>query len=444
MLGFEGVRQTLTVTMEAAENEIPYLMDPTTGEIHRISTFTREADGSITMELDIAGFDTAIVALSADKALFADAELLYTLGEETAYELNTNWTLEVDSYTNGKTEKKDWIDDDTITITRLDPITLNELTLWDNIPGLESVSGVAWYTTTFNYDAENTDGAYLYYEHMADETARCQDMVTEVIVTNAEGITTTFERIDQLSERVDLKNALSDGENTITLKLVTTLAAAKQLNGNFMNVSSNQNYGLTAVSVVPYAVMPASEVTVELTGDTAITLDDEAAVYTVSVEDAINLATATISLSIDGDCMGTPVAEGLNGWVVFASEISDGVLTAVLGNTDGVTSEEAVDILSVSMQTEGRTGTVSVSLDSAVLSAYAGSAEAFVTVKTGSTVVTTAVDYSTYDVNQDGTVNQLDITRAQRFYGQANELADVNADGEVNIDDLILILNNYS
>ena len=48
------------------------------------------------------------------------------------------------------------------------------------------------------------------------------------------------------------------------------------------------------------------------------------------------------------------------------------------------------------------------------------------------------------DVNQDGTVNQLDITRAQRSYGTANDLADVNDDGTVNIDDMILILNNYS
>ena len=53
-------------------------------------------------------------------------------------------------------------------------------------------------------------------------------------------------------------------------------------------------------------------------------------------------------------------------------------------------------------------------------------------------------------VNQDGTVNQLDITRAQRTYGTVegdanwNPLADVNHDGVVDINDLILILNNYS
>ena len=58
--------------------------------------------------------------------------------------------------------------------------------------------------------------------------------------------------------------------------------------------------------------------------------------------------------------------------------------------------------------------------------------------------VTTEVTYSVYDVNQDGTVNQLDITRAQRFFGKSDDLADVDNSGEVDITDLVLILNNYS
>ena len=53
-------------------------------------------------------------------------------------------------------------------------------------------------------------------------------------------------------------------------------------------------------------------------------------------------------------------------------------------------------------------------------------------------------------MNQDGKVDQLDITRAQRCYGKNvgdegwNTLADVNKDNTVDINDLILILNNYS
>ena len=62
----------------------------------------------------------------------------------------------------------------------------------------------------------------------------------------------------------------------------------------------------------------------------------------------------------------------------------------------------------------------------------------------------TTITYSIYDVNEDGIVDQLDITRAQRAYGASDgddnwiARADVNHDGTVDINDLILILNNYS
>jgi hypothetical protein len=89
-------------------------------------------------------------------------------------------------------------------------------------------------------------------------------------------------------------------------------------------------------------------------------------------------------------------------------------------------------------------GTVTVEVTEAVLSAYVGDGGTFVNAIIGEAAVT-AVDYSIYDVNEDGTVNQLDITRAQRLYGQeTTEKADVDKDGEVTIEDLILILNNYS
>ena len=51
---------------------------------------------------------------------------------------------------------------------------------------------------------------------------------------------------------------------------------------------------------------------------------------------------------------------------------------------------------------------------------------------------------NSFVINRDGVVNQLDITRAQRHYGSDNEICDVNDDGEVDIEDLILIRNNYT
>ena len=47
-------------------------------------------------------------------------------------------------------------------------------------------------------------------------------------------------------------------------------------------------------------------------------------------------------------------------------------------------------------------------------------------------------------MNHDGSVDQLDLTRAQRWYGTDNADCDINDDGEVNVADMILILNNFS
>ena len=60
-----------------------------------------------------------------------------------------------------------------------------------------------------------------------------------------------------------------------------------------------------------------------------------------------------------------------------------------------------------------------------------------------------ALKFKLHDVNQDGVVDLLDVTRAQRYYGLSegdegwNPNADINGDGTVNIADLILILNNF-
>ena len=179
---------------------------------------------------------------------------------------------------------------------------------------------------------------------------------------------------------------------------------------------------------------------VALTGAEEVTLDAEELTYTVSVADAIDLATATLTFEVDG--LEDVAVTGLNGWNVITTTEEDGVVTAVLYNLEG--TDGAADIAAVTAPVPAKVGEVSVVLAEAVLSAYVGNSEAFIDAIVTAGEAVTNVTYSTYDVNQDGVVNQLDITRAQRFFGKADDLADVDGSGEVDITDLVLILNNYS
>ena len=207
--------------------------------------------------------------------------------------------------------------------------------------------------------------------------------------------------------------------------------------------------GADAVDVtVTDGELVATGIEVALSGADEVPVDVEELSYTVSVKDAIQLATATLTFDVDG--LENPVVEGVNGWFVLSQKEENGVVTAVLSNTAGVTSTEAVDIAVLKANTTGKTGNVTVELKDAVLSSYVGDSEAFIKTILTNASVTTNVHYSIYDVNQDGKVDQLDITRAQRCYGMNegdegwNPLADVNGDHVVDINDLILILNNYT
>ena len=209
--------------------------------------------------------------------------------------------------------------------------------------------------------------------------------------------------------------------------------------GNWLGVHSKlQPYGPAQAVLVPYVDAEISTIGVNLVGPAEVTLED-ALEYTVAVTGAEALATATLSVAAEGlDDVTVTAAEG---WTVFLQTEEDGVLTVVMGNMDGVNGDAAIATVT---GTVDKVGEVSVAIDSITLSAYEGEGETFVNAIIGTGEVVTEVKYSVYDVNQDGTVNQLDITRAQRFFGKADDLADVDDSGEVDITDLVLILNNYS
>jgi len=472
---------TIDTVVTLAGKGQPYAMDLYDGSIVQIAEYTDNGNGTISVPVSIDDGEAMVIGITDDLTYFGDFRAVQATNnagfgevivegdaielrstEEGNYDVTVNgmnytgtvaaaaaaqtltqWDLTVTSFQPGANAKLANTDEnyDPTQVDKvvLDTIHLDGLKSWQEIEGLQTISGRGQYDTTFTVTG-NVDGAML-------DLGETYDAILAVYINGQ-----LAPVADQFNRVIDLGDAVVEGENTLSIITGTTLAQAVRAAGG--NCSSNDSfsaypsvYGITGdVIVTPYVVTEvglAMDATVELTGPAAITVEDTAT-YTVTAANVKNLATATVTMELPADCLTEPVVTVPDGSYVIFEEVVDGVLTVVIGNNTGITSEAPTELLSVTLAATGDVGSQAVTLTEAVLSAYLTESESFLHVVYGNTMVETAVDYSTYDVNQDGTVNQLDITRAQRFYGQANELADVNTDGEVNIDDLILILNNYS
>ena len=185
------------------------------------------------------------------------------------------------------------------------------------------------------------------------------------------------------------------------------------------------------------------DVTLTLTGESKVSALADQVTYTLSAKDMVGLANVTLTIRVDEAYLSSPVAAGCNGWLVLAQTYDQGVLQVVMTNVAGADGDG--DLLTVTAKPTGKAGTTTVSVTAAMLTAYDDAqSECIVNAILDGASAATKLAYGKYDVNQDGAVNLLDITRAQRWYGTDNATCDVNNDGVVDISDLILILNNYT
>ncbi|MDR2719628.1 MAG: fibronectin type III domain-containing protein [Nitrososphaerota archaeon] len=201
---------------------------------------------------------------------------------------------------------------------------------------------------------------------------------------------------------------------------------------------------------------------VALSGVETVVAGSDAA-YTVSVGGVSKLATVTLQFEVDGAYFTGKSFTGLNGfdvlggveWTLFGDDVWLGRVTLV--NLDGgVSNVDVLDIFEMVFSSNSELlGTTDVRLVDVVLSGYddANTAIYIDSVITPDLVQTTLEQYfSVFDVNRDGVVDQLDLTAAQLFFmtqegddtWSAAKFADVNNDGIVDIEDLIIILNNIA
>ena len=200
-----------------------------------------------------------------------------------------------------------------------------------------------------------------------------------------------------------------------------------------------------------------------LSGDSAIEQGSDAA-YALAVNNMEKLAAATVWFEVEDAYFSGKRFAGMNGFnmlgeVVWTQDGEKWIGRATLVNlAGGVTTDSALDIFEMIFASKGIAGTTDVIITKIELSGYDEDSNAvFIAAELANDTVQTVISeqapvFDKYDVNRDGAVDQLDLTLALLYYmaeeGDDNwavaNLADVNGDGEVTIDDYILILNNIA
>lgn len=199
---------------------------------------------------------------------------------------------------------------------------------------------------------------------------------------------------------------------------------------------------------------PAASLTVKGAG-----VKDGYSYYTVKLDSAANVSTMIINLSFDASQVsqdaqvtGKPAAytkvKDKRFTLTPKWKKEDGkVKVSLMLTTDNkaVTSEEASDLLLLALPVKtGVTGNIAMTVDSATCGGVVSGTTTGGTVSVNGSPASNRI--ANYDVYADGKINILDITEAQRFYQVSSsdtdnwsvaQKADVNADGQVDIQDLI-------
>lgn len=250
---------------------IPYKLDPYTGFIEEVAEYTDNGDGTVSTKISkISGGETMIYCLTeTTDQLPADVAKgkVKTINEDLkAIDLTEDdWNLTIHSYGPGE----DKTDPSISKITYVD-FDNQKLGKWADLPAtaeqlntlgvsdMQYVSGIGEYTTAFDlpegWDPTSV-GAFLDVKYGKDQIGRITINGTELTANNT-------------TDRVDLGGHLVEGENTLTIKLSTTLYAKMfvensgykekdfGMGSGFMQPPEEGLFynGLTEATLTPYSV----------------------------------------------------------------------------------------------------------------------------------------------------------------------------------------------
>lgn len=291
-----GLNATQEISLEG--EYIPYYIDSWTGDVEEVANYRHE-DGRTIITVDIDYCNVALYAFEPTEeeenhVTETDGKVLTkangttvmrvtesgsykavdNAGNETAVEAEVpeaqplnNWKLTVESWepgdklTRSETRNTTVMEDGelvekevTTTEVKYDTkktnidVELSELKTWDEIEEVgQSVSGIGYYKTTFNWDSTKADGAYL------DLGTIPQSVTVEV-----NGQKTAPVNVNDAV--VDISEYLTDGENTLKVTVTSTLtnyllSVGRMEEGPVGFTDYEVKYfknGLSSVTLMPY------------------------------------------------------------------------------------------------------------------------------------------------------------------------------------------------
>ncbi|WP_285577689.1 glycosyl hydrolase [Actinoallomurus iriomotensis] len=263
-------------TVSVAARGIPYQLDPWTGRTEPVASYAVKGDHTV-VNLDVAPGDIALVAVS-DKPLagtrppsthvvsttagqvvldggtpllratengrqttvLSDGRQVVTdVRDVPTAQSPTRWQLSVASWHQGSSPQQ-------TQITQLPEQQVTAasdtglLPAWSTLPGMQSVSGVGTYRTTFDVDLRERAGAYLDLGQVT---------TTYRVAVNGRSLPPA----DQLAgARIDIGPYLRSGRNEVVVTVASML-------GNAIAGKTVNSYGLVGpVRLIPYVDVPLS------------------------------------------------------------------------------------------------------------------------------------------------------------------------------------------